>query len=490
MISIRIGNCLDVLKTLPRNHFDTVVTSPPYYGLRDYNTGTWVGGDPNCPHKRLTKISKDTATGHANMYDHGDVVGDAIYRQECPNCGAKRQDEQIGLELTPQDYVRRLVEVFREVRDTLKEDGTVWLNLGDSYHNYRSDGGQTKQTVSATRQDIPDVSPHRANKIQGLKQKDLMGIPWRVAFALQEDGWYLRQDIIWHKPNPMPESVQDRCTKAHEYIFLLSKNSHYYFDHEAIQEEASQNRWGGNTPINKENSKDKKNVFNGLTRERDMIPETKNKRSVWNTKYKDDEEERTHRQGMSKTRGEKLIATRPNIPSQEDFVKFMRSKTNVKTLSESTSIERTTIEHWFRSDKSGFSYPSRDDWIKISDLINDCSTEYNDINERMMYEEFHFDEVVTTDKKNKRSVWTVTTKPYKDAHFATYPPDLIEPCIKAGSPKDGHVLDPFGGSGTTGLVADRLNRNATIIELNKDYIQIAEDRLMGETPLFTKVNIK
>jgi len=193
---------------------------------------------------------------------------------------------------------------------------------------------------------------------------------------------------------------------------------------------------------------------------------------------------------MSKTRGEKLIATRPNIPSQEDFVKFMRSKTNVKTLSESTSIERTTIEHWFRSDKSGFSYPSRDDWIKISDLINDCSTEYNDINERMMYEEFHFDDVVTAEKKNKRSVWTVTTKPYKDAHFATYPPDLIEPCIKAGCPKDGHVLDPFGGSGTTGLVADRLNRNATIIELNKDYIQIAEDRLMGETPLFTKVKVE
>jgi site-specific DNA-methyltransferase (adenine-specific) len=193
-----------------------------------------------------------------------------------------------------------------------------------------------------------------------------MGIPWKVAFALQEDGWYLRQDIIWHKPNPMPESVQDRCTKAHEYIFLLSKNSHYYFDHISIQEEASQNRWGGKTPINVDNSKDKDNVFNGLTRERDMMPET----------------------------------------------------------------------------------------------------------------------------KNKRSVWTVTTKPYKEAHFAVFPTELIEPCIKAGCPKDGYVLDPFGGSGTTGLVADRLNRNATIIELNKDYIEIAQNRIMGETPLFTKVNVK
>ena len=227
MINIKIGDCLEVLKTLPKNHFDTVVTSPPYYGLRDYNTGTWVGGDPNCPHKRLTKISKDTATGHANMYDHGDVVGDAIYRQKCPICGAERQDSQIGLELTPQDYVRRLVEVFRGVRDTLKEDGTVWLNLGDTYHNYRADGLNVKQTLHKDKHDQPEVSPNRANKIQGLKEKDLMGIPWRVAFALQEDGWYLRQDIIWHKPNPMPESVKDRCTKAHEYIFLLSKNSHY-----------------------------------------------------------------------------------------------------------------------------------------------------------------------------------------------------------------------------------------------------------------------
>ena len=261
MINIKIGDCLEVLKKLPKNHFYTVVTSPPYYGLRDYNTGTWVGGDPNCPHKRLTKISKDTATGHANMHEHGDVVGDAIYRQKCPICGAERKDSQIGLELTPQDYVRRLVEVFRGVRDTLKEDGTVWLNLGDTYHNYRADGLNVKQTLHKDKHDQPEVSPNRANKIQGLKEKDLIGIPWRVALALQEDGWYLRQDIIWHKPNPMPESVKDRCTKAHEYIFLLSKNSHYYFDHEAIQEEASQNRWGGKTPINVENSKDKENVL-------------------------------------------------------------------------------------------------------------------------------------------------------------------------------------------------------------------------------------
>ena len=399
MIDILNGNCVDVMKKLPERYFNTVVTSPPYFGLRDYGTA-----------------------------------------------------EQLGLEKTPEEFVKNLVNVFREVKRVLRDDGTVWLNLGDTYSS---------------------------------KNKNLLGMPWRVAFALQSDGWFLRQDIIWHKPNPMPESVKDRCTKAHEYIFLLSKSPNYYFDYEAIQEEAKD--WG-----TRDRSDGKyHNEGTGLSPHTGLEKsyETKNKRSVWNTKYKDDEEERTHRQGMSKTRGEKLIATRPNIPSQEDFVKFMRSKTNVKTLSESTSIERTTIEHWFRSDKSGFSYPSRDDWIKISDLINDWSPEYDDINERMTYEEFHFDEVVTTDKKNKRSVWTVTTKPYKEAHFATYPPDLIEPCIKAGSPKDGHILDPFGGSGTTGLVADRLNRNATIIELNKDYIEIAKKRIIGDAPLFTEVNV-
>ena len=399
MIDILNGNCVDVMKKLPERYFNTVVTSPPYFGLRDYGTA-----------------------------------------------------EQLGLEKTPEEFVKNLVNVFREVKRVLRDDGTVWLNLGDTYSS---------------------------------KNKNLLGMPWRVAFALQSDGWFLRQDIIWHKPNPMPESVKDRCTKAHEYIFLLSKSPNYYFDYEAIQEEAKD--WG-----TRDRSDGKyHNEGTGLSPHTGLEKsyETKNKRSVWNTKYKDDEEERTHRQGMSKTRGEKLIATRPNIPSQEDFVKFIRSKTNVKTLSESTSIERTTIEHWFRSDKSGFSYPSRDDWIKISDLINDWSPEYDDINERMTYEEFHFDEVVTTDKKNKRSVWTVTTKPYKEAHFATYPPDLIEPCIKAGSPKDGHILDPFGGSGTTGLVADRLNRNATIIELNKDYIEIAKKRIIGDAPLFTEVNV-
>ena len=287
MITIKKGNCLDVLKTLPKKHFHTCVTSPPYWGLRDYQT-----------------------------------------------------DGQLGLEETPEEYVQSLVGVFQDVRRVLRDDGTVWLNLGDSYYNYRPGKGQElpKQTVSKTNQDLPVTVSRRANKQEGLKEKDLVGIPWRVAFALQADGWYLRQDIIWHKPNPMPESVEDRCTKSHEYIFLLSKNKKYFYDHKEIKEKA-------------------------------------------------------------------------------------------------------------------------------------------------------VDEMVC-EKKNKRSVWTVITKPYAKAHFATYPPDLIEPCILAGCPKDGFVLDPFGGAGTTGLVADRLDRNCVLIELNGDYAEIAEERLNDECPLFSEVAVE
>ena len=362
MIDIHIGDCRDVLKNLSDKSVNCCVTSPPYWGLRDYQTGTWEGGDPNCPHMRTTKISKDTVTGHKAMHEQGNVVGDAIYRSKCPKCGAVRKDSQLGLEETPSQFVNNLVQVFREVRRVLRDDGTLWLNLGDSYYNYRADGKQVKQTVANTRQDFPESSPHRANRIEGLKQKDLIGIPWRVAFALQDDGWYLRQDIIWHKPNPMPESVKDRCTKSHEYIFLFSKNKNYYYDNEAIKEKATD--WGT----------------------RDRV----------NGKY--------HNEGTG--------------------------------LQPHSGLEKS-------------------------------------------YE-----------TKNKRSVWTVTTKPYREAHFAVFPTELIEPCVKAGCPEDGTVLDPFGGSGTTGLVADRLGRNAQIIELNKDYIDIVNKRVMNDAPLFTDVNIK
>ena len=297
--SILYGDCRETLKTVTNSSVQTCVTSPPYYGLRDY------GGEKN----------------------------------------------QIGLEQTPEEYIDQLVQVFKEVHRVLKDDGTLWVNIGDSYYNYRSGKGQAlpKQTVSKSNQDLPQVNPKRGNKLDGLKEKDLIGIPWMLAFALRKDGWYLRQDIIWHKPNPMPESVRDRCTKAHEYIFLFSKQKNYYYDNEAIKEPAKD--WG--------------------TRDR--------------------------------TQG-----------------KYHNAGTG---LSPHTGLTK--------------SYKT----------------------------------------KNKRSVWSVTNKPYKGAHFAVYPPDLIEPCILAGSEEGDIILDPFLGSGTTAMVAKKHNRSYIGCELHKDYASLQTDRI-------------
>jgi len=271
---VLLGDCRETLKTLPEKCVDTVVTSPPYFGLRDYNN-----------------------------------------------------PDQIGQEQQPEDFVNELVAVFREVRRVLKDEGTVWLNLGDSYagsgKNRNGDGSINEKGIDSKQGTSlgtvqGNLKPLKAHEI-GLKPKDLIGIPWMVAFALRADGWYLRQDIIWSKPNPMPESVKDRCTKSHEYIFLLSKSKKYYYDHEAIKVQGS----------------------------------------------------------------------------------------------------------------------------------------------------------------NKRSVWTVTPKPFKEAHFATYPPDLIEPCILAGCPVGGTVLDPFGGSGTTAGVAYLHDRNSILCELNPEYAELVERRIEG-----------
>ena len=371
-IKILKGNCLDTLKHLPDQCVNTCVTSPPYWGLRDYGTGTWKGGDPNCLHMRMTKTSENTLSGHKKMFEEGHVVGDAIYKSKCPECGAVREDEQFGIEETPEKFVENLVNVFCEVRRVLRDDGTVWLNLGDSYCGTGHKGDHTDRINKDARNGQKKALN---NKIQGLKQKDLVGIPWKVAFALQADGWYLRQDIIWHKPNPMPEPVKDRCTKSHEYIFLLSKNAHYYFDQESIKVESSQS-----TEIRN------KNKFNGA------------------------------------------------------FKGQFKGTPNEKRWQEGRPI-----------DEPKFSIDG---------------------------------------KSNKRSVWTVTTKPYSEAHFATYPHDLIIPCIKAGCPENGTVLDPFGGSGTTAQVAAQLNRNAILCELNPEYIKIANQRLLDSLGMFLDLKIK
>jgi site-specific DNA-methyltransferase (adenine-specific) len=244
----------------------------------------------------------------------------------------------------------------------------------------------------------------------------------------------------------MPESVKDRCTKAHEYIFLLSKSPKYYFDNEAIKEHC----------VTKNKQTNKKNTHG---------------------KYKTKENEAKNRQGIHSNRGDKLIEVRTKLPVQKDLVDFLRSKTTAKILANSTDISLTKIEHWFRYDETGFAYPTIEDWNKVKEFIDDWSNEFNLIDEALTYYELKTDEVIHTNKKNKRSVWTVSTKSFKGAHFATFPMDLIEPCVLAGCPEDGIVLDPFAGSGTTGIVAVNNKRNACLIDLSSEYIEIAKKRI-------------
>jgi len=314
--TIHCGDSLEWLKTLPDECVQCCVTSPPYFGLRSY-----LGKDD--PHKHL----------------------------------------ELGSEKTPELYVKKMTEVFREARRVLRKDGTLWLNMGDSYAGSNQGTGTRNPTAKQASNKGTNYIATRAHKsllanVHGLKPKDLVGVPWRLAFALQADGWWLRSDIIWHKLNPMPESVRDRPTKAHEYIFLMSKSAKYYYDTEAIREEGS--------------------------------------RYEWNTqKFKCGDITKHHRSTQGK------------------------------------------------------------------------------------------EEADPSAGRNKRTVWAVATQPFKEAHYATFPPKLIEPCILAGCPKGGIVLDPFMGSGTTAMVAQGLGRNFLGCELNADNVRMAKRRIFG--PLYSEV---
>ena len=388
MIDIKIGDCREKLKELPNNFFHTVITSPPYWGLRDYGTGKWTGGNPNCSH--IAGKSRNDADREFGTKETLTVQ----YRDVCKDCGAVRQDNQIGMEPSPEEYVRKIVRTFQEVKRVLRPDGTLWLNLGDSY----SSGGRTSTTNQSVRGD-KDYGVTRPPVSSSIKPKDLVGIPWRVALALQEDGWYLRQDIIWHKPNPMPESVKDRCTKAHEYIFLLSKSEKYYYDSHAIKEKS--------------------------------VDCLSNKRSVW---------------------------TVPVKPYNEAH--FAVFPTNL--------IEPAILA----------GCPPK--------ICLECGTPY----EREMVT------VEVPDRETRDNMVGVIPKRDKTSRMNSkdMKPLIQEDrgftknCSCSGSQTSaGRVLDPFGGSGTTALVADRNGRDATIIELNEKYVDIAETRLGGETPLFTEI---
>lgn len=413
------GNCLDVLKTFPDNCIDCCITSPPYWGLRDYGTAKWEGGDKNCKH--LTPDNDLKNAGEKQQTN----VGSVRYEKDiCRNCGAKRIDEQIGLEKTPEEFVAKMILIFDEVKRVLKPTGTLWLNLGDSYVSGKSRYSTKAQTIEGGGEKEEKYgSMHNGNKPDlyyhpFLKDKDIAGIPWRVAFALQQAGWYLRQDIIWHKPNPMPESVTDRCTKAHEYIFLLSKSNQYYFDYESIQE-----------------------IATGFDGRKDTMMKGSNK-------YKTSV-----------------------VPGQEEHTMASRGHERWKFKGTGTFGNRNGELNGLHSGKK---YNP-----KFKNLQED-GQQPNTIHIKRA--EGESDEVYPI--RNKRSVWTVNTMPYKDAHFATFPERLITDCIKAGCPENGIVLDPFSGAGTTALVARKLYRNFVGIELNEKYIEIANKRLSKELGMF------
>ena len=335
---IHVGDALAVLRTMPDESVHCCVTSPPYWGLRDYG-----------------------------------VVG------------------QLGLEPTPEEYVSRMIEIFREVNRVLKDNGTLWLNLGDSYaggKTGRADGDRNGVDGFTGGQKFKGEAFKQRAVPTGLKPKDLVGIPWRVAFALQDDGWYVRMDIVWAKPNPMPESVQDRPTKSHEYVFLLAKSEKYFYDAEAIKEDST-----------------------GTSHDRAR----KDRPDKW-----------------------------PNAWSAEngrhDGVGNGRFTAKANKVSDPGS------------------------GIKYNGSFNAAVTQ-------------------TVDTRNKRSVWTIATEPFPEAHFATFPQALVEPCIKAGCPSGGVVLDPFAGSGTVGVVAERFGRQFIGIELNPEYAKMAERRIGNTMPL-------
>ena len=406
---VHIGNVLDVLPTLDAESVHCCVTSPPYWGLRDYGTATWEGGDADCDHK-VGRFTSPVSDKQRSNNGSGDVQAAGV----CPNCGARRIDSQLGLEQTPDEYVARMVAVFREVWRVLRDDGTLWLNLGDSYAS--GPGGP----VGATSQAAPK---HRDARMRGpipdsLKPKDLVGIPWRVAFALQADGWYLRSDIIWSKTNPMPESVKDRPTKAHEYLFLMTKQARYWYDADAIAQAQSPVTSG-----NWSKGHHDANLTSGTYR-REYTPPvngTRNRRTVWH------------------------IATQP-FP-EAHFATYPEKLVEPCVLA---------------------GCPSQ--------VCSACGAPYVRVRERVSTGRRY--STGKSEAKNKAGLATAFSG-YDDGSsgpvYRTVGWDATCTCDADTVP--GTVLDPFTGSGTTGAVACRLGRNFVGVELNPEYAAMAERRI-------------
>jgi DNA modification methylase len=420
-VTIYQGDSRELLRQLPDESVHCCVTSPPYWGLRDYGTAQWAGGSVECDHVS-GRANRTITDASAKQSTNGGSWASET-RSVCPKCGATRQDHQIGLESTPYEYISTMRMLFAEVRRVLRSDGTLWLNMGDSYTSggrKERDPGQSKIHPAFEGDNFADGL--RPNTPQGMKPKDLCGIPWMLAFALREDGWYLRQDIIWAKPNPMPESVTDRCTKSHEYIFLLSKSERYYFNQEAILEPVSAN-------THARLSQDVQNQIGS-----DRVPGKTNGNMKAVARRTDG--------GNGSWRGDRTIPAEDRKALPETQARLGAYRDQQRKLAAAGS-----------------------------GIKNNSS--------------FDAAMAIMPESRNRRSVWSVTTQPFPEAHFATFPEDLIKPCILAGCPEGGTVLDPFGGAGTTGLVARKLHCKAILLELNQEYIDISAKRLSQEVLQFT-----
>lgn len=454
LVAVLCGDAREMLRQLPEKSINCCVTSPPFWGLRDYGIAPMVwDGDAQHAHEWVEHV-QPAANGLINNTMQGETLSGRSAtrkpkRSDFCECGAWLG--QLGLEPTPELYVEHIVQVFREVWRVLRDDGTLWLNLGDCYatgagrvgehpgggeqgarwkgdvnrirdnkrwlSRERLDNGRSVQPTEARKKTRDDSkgrgTPKRADgtgghlyigpmqqpnrmPIPGLKPKDLVGIPWRVAFALQADGWYLRSDIIWAKPNPMPESVRDRPTRSHEYVFLLSKSERYYYDADSIQEPVGRaGRNGTKTP------------------------------DGWDTSKGNGGHGSFHRLGRE---------------GKNSRMHVDRDPAHLRYGSGNKTRKLETPTH--PNDHRGSSVPWEDE----------------------------------SRGRNKRSVWTVATQPYPEAHFATFPEALIEPCILAGCPERGLVLDPFAGSGTTGAVSLKLGRRSILIEPKLEYVELIKRR--------------
>jgi DNA modification methylase len=400
--------CLDTLKKMPDAFLDCVITSPPYWQLRDYGyNGQW------------------------------------------------------GQEPTFQEYLENLWLMMDEIYRVLKPSGTCWINLGDTYGGGHSGkGGNTGKHT----EENPNIKGTKFDI--GIKKplnKCLLLIPHRFAIGCIDRGWIVRNDIIWAKRNGMPDSVRDRFTKKHEYFFFMVKSEKYYFDLDSIRDKQISSILPLKTPTN----------------------------NIWDTKYTSIDNEKEHRQGMHHDRGNNIIEKRPYLPEHKEFVQFLKSRVKMNVLVDSVNIAKTTIEHWYRNDEKGFSYPSVEHWDEIKQYLDNWDEEFESMDYKMTYIEYETDDInKNMDKgKNPGSVsdfWDIPTKPSKETHYAQYSDELIKKPILAGCPENGIVYDPFMGSGSTAEACLRANRQFIGSEMSTEYIKIANKRL---EPLLTQVKL-